>query len=565
MEHIPCRYLNISPRRCLWAGLFLLWLLPLAGVAGEEGREAVLQREVSLAVHNKRYKEVFRTITAQTGAVFSYDSQWFDDTQKVSVQQTASLAVALRALLPPGVAYKVRGTHIILQKTKHTPPAHRPAPPPEERLLRLPPEVRPSTISTLRKTDTLPPVQRISPPTHSGNRPPACHSSVNFKTHDDMKKQITTWLLACAATWSSAAAQPHTPPPPDKAVQFTFVYPLGIWGVNTARYVHSFSLNALGGVMGGVHGAAFGGAFNINRGELHGAQLAGVFNHTKGLASGVQAAGVFNAAGGQVQGVQAAGVFNYARANGGVQLAGVCNIADSGRGAVQAAGVLNVSGGGTSVQLAGVLNGTGRKTAVQAAGVLNYADTATVQLAGVLNVLGRGGFQMGLVNVRDTADGLMLGLINIAKQGGLLEGEIAGGELLPVTVGVRSGTERLYAILAFGWCPESDCWSYACGLGTTFRLTRRLGVNLELVHHTLVDDKLFSMTETNLLEQVRPLVYFKLAKHFKVFAGPTLNLYIANNTPNNPLQMRVPYTLYSHYGKKTKLEGWIGGTLGMRF
>ncbi len=85
-------------------------------------------------------------------------------------------------------------------------------------------------------------------------------------------------------------------------------------------------------------------------------------------------------------------------------------------------------------------------------------------------------------------------------------------------------------------------------------------------YNTLTDDD-FNTKRLNSVEQIRPVAYWKIAKHFKLFAGPTFNLYIGDNTDKNPLNFHIPYAL-SHEEmntNSTKFVTWIGFTAGIRF
>lgn len=59
----------------------------------------------------------------------------------------------------------------------------------------------------------------------------------------------------------------------------------------------------------------------------------------------------------------------------------------------------------------------------------------------------------------------------------------------------------------------------------------------------------------------------KISNHASVFIGPTVNLMITDNYTDKGGAFKsefAPYTVYSHKGKNTTLEGWIGFTTGIR-
>ncbi len=552
----------------------------------------MLKETVELSVSNRRIGEVLAVISEQTGAVFSYDPQLFDLSRKVSLQTKASIAEVLRRLLPPSVTFKATGVYIILYFPQKAVPAV---------IVEQAPQI-------IDKRDTsLLNLKKISP-LSSGEIDYTCHSSVIFKNNEEMKKQNTLTLsglfLAFLASITQLAAQPA---PADMATvaggdnvqpfQLTFVYPLGIYGNSTIQNTYGFSINVIGGHTGGIHGSEFAGVFNINEYNVRGAQFAGVFNQTKGMVRGAQFAGIYNMANQGLWGAQFAGIFNHAQTTRGAQFAGISNYSDAGKVAMQAAGLFNVSNEQATVQAAGIFNtahdtahvqiagvfnnsneantqvagvfNTAKKANTQLAGVVNAADSSTVQIAGAVNITKRGGFQLGVVNVRDTTDGYMLGVVNIAKKGGLLEVELAAGDFgfMPVALSFRSGREKLYSILTLGRNFNDNYWVYGFGLGTSFRFSRSVGLNLEAVHYTLTNHK-FHAGKLNIVNQLRPVFHWEIAKHFKLFAGPTFNLYVGNNTAENPIDFHVPYS-FDRIGEwnttSTKFEAWVGFTAGMRF
>ncbi len=540
--------------------ILLVWVILHSPVRATGQNDDILRKTVALSVRNQSIKDVLAAISEQTGAVFSYDPQLFNDSRKISLQTTAPIATVLPQLLPADITFKASGVYVILL---YTPPQPEP----------LPVIIEPTPQLTVQR-DTSLPLKKISPLRSSGKINYTCHNSIILKNNGAMKQQKNTFyglLLAFLSSITSLTAQPAivdstaTRQENIQPFQLTFVYPVGIYGTNTAQNTYNLSLNIIGGRTGGVHGAEFAWLYNMNEYDVQGAQGAGIFNMTKGNVKGVQGAGIFNTTEGYVHGAQFAGVYNMA-AGGmqGAQYSGVFNI--SSEVPVQIAGVGNMAKEART-QVSGTVN-IADSSVVQIAGVVNVAESSDVQIAGVVNVTKRGGFQMGVINIRDTTDGYMLGLVNIAKKGGLIEVEVAAGDFgfLPVTVSFRSGREKLYSIIALGRNFNDNYWVHGFGLGTTFRFSNNWGLNLEAVHYTLTDDD-FNTKRLNSVEQIRPVAYWKIAKHFKLFAGPTFNLYIGDNTDKNPLNFHIPYAL-SHEEmntNSTKFVTWIGFTAGIRF
>ncbi len=282
----------------------------------------------------------------------------------------------------------------------------------------------------------------------------------------------------------------------------------------------------------------------------------------------------------QSRNVQIAGVYNFTLNGVSTQVGGVINRAE--KSPVQIAGVTNITDTG-HVQIAGVIN-RGKKSNAQIAGVINTADTACVQISGIINmtnsssvqlstvnVTRKGGFQLGVVNVRDTADGVSLGIINIVKKGGLMEVEAGGSEILHTTLSFRSGTQKLYSIVTAGYNFSDEVFAAGFGLGTEITLKNRWRLNIEGVHYNLYNKDFDQWSDDfeeedynhSCLTQLRPTINYKFAEHFKIYAGPTLNLLIMDTDWNS--DFKAPYSIWNTTEKKVKLDTWVGFTAGIRF
>src|SRR5574344_2886256 len=84
-----------------------------------------------------------------------------------------------------------------------------------------------------------------------------------------------------------------------KAVQVSFIYPVGTAGTNSVDYKNNFSFNIIGGLNGGVNGFEFGSVANINQGDVTGCQISGVCNVASGDSKGLLLSGVANLIKGQ--------------------------------------------------------------------------------------------------------------------------------------------------------------------------------------------------------------------------------------------------------------------------
>ena len=345
-----------------------------------------------------------------------------------------------------------------------------------------------------------------------------------------MKTIISKFLLVFAVIIIANQVNAQTEESKHRPFHMSFLYPLSTDGVNSKDYSYNFSLNILGGVTGGLNGAEFGGLFNINLNQTNGAQFAGIFNKANKLT--------------------------------GAQFAGIGNISNYNNSATQFGGIFNFSPKGTSLaQFAGIAN-VADSSIFQFGGIANVSDDVTCQVGGIVNLARKSKVQIGLINVSDSAN-IMIGLVNIAKNG-FMEVEVAGGEFIHTAVSFRSGTKKFYGIASLGYNFSDNFWAYGAGFGTTVELSNKLGFNFEAVHYMLVKKFFEGDRKYNGLAQLRPLLYYKVSKKFKVFAGPVANLYMGSNSEENNLKISAPYTFWDDTDGKTKLEAWVGFTAGIR-
>lgn len=400
---------------------------------------------------------------------------------------------------------------------------------------------------------------------------------------------------------------------PRKTAQLTFVYPLGTGWIKSPEHIYTFSVNVIGGVTGGYAGIELGSVFNINMYGSRGLQLAGVFNLTgvsgsnaiysnqvqmalgfnyNHLGKSVQFAGGVNVA--DTAYFQGASCINIARTsyvqlaaglnltkNGKVQLSSGINIAES--SIFQLTAGLNLAqttkaqlSAGMNIaqssrfQMTGGMNITQRGKGQISAG-MNIAGESNFQLTAGINITGKGGFQMAVINVRDTADGVSLGLLNIVKKGGVLEFGIEGSEFIHTSATFRSGTRRLYTYLSAGANFTDQFWSAGIGLGTSFLWKNRFGLNLELIHYSLYG-KIFRQyfpsgayyTSYNGMVQFRPVFHLEIARHFKLFLGPSANLLIQSSDYGQFADI-APYSIVENTSRYARLNFWVGVSGGFKF
>lgn len=307
--------------------------------------------------------------------------------------------------------------------------------------------------------------------------------------------------------------------------------------------VNDYSFNILGGFSGGTNKAEFGGLFNLNRGNVKYVQAAGLLNQVGGTFRGVQLAGLANVVRDSVNGVQLAGLTNFNTANvKGFQMAGLVNLGTEKFQGTQVAGISN----------------------------FNYRDVDGVQLASILNV-GRNvrGTQIGLFNYADSIQGVPIGLISFVRKG-YHQVEIGADEMLPLNVSLRTGTRSFYNILFAGLrtdSSDSTTWAFGYGIGTSPALGKKAFLNIELSAQQVNKGYVSAL---NLVNRLYIGVEYRLGKRFGLYAGPSLNLRVFDNTfTDHP-------TLFTYTNPRIISESsfpsenistqlWIGGRAGLRF
>ena len=589
--------------------VFYFFILIISSVSAQNDP---LSKKITVSAQKETLENVLENITQQTGIRFSYNSQTVNPDTKITVNaQNLPVKEILNKILPSSVSYKKVGEHIVFVLA-------------ESRMQKA--EKNDDAESRMQKAEIL----QENSVSDNGTTADNClmlKDTASLTQKEDMKSQIAGLMLAVATASAPVAAQDTVNKESVQKLeiiepkielisqeicrpfQLTLIYPLGTGWTKSAERCYRFSINILGGTTGQIKGLELGGLFNTNRYGVFGAQFAGLFNVTGSCCSeifnrnaqfagifnftkkgksaqfagvfnigdtahlqaggifniaknaGFQAAGIFNMA--KCAGFQAAGIFNSSNEKAGAQFAGIfnqgCNVP------FQAAGIGNIACK-TGAQFAGIVN-TAEQAPFQAAGIVNVAQESVCQMAGIVNVTKKGRFQLGLINVRDTVDGVSIGLINIVKKGGILEAGIEAGEFVHTALTFRSGVQRLYSVISVGYNYTQNFLSVGYGLGTSINLVGNLGMNIEL---TSAAFRKWNWRENNMARrhiQLSPILNYQFFKHFKIYAGPTLNLLVQKSgqriIPENYL--KVPYSFIKSNKQNPTYDLWIGVKGGIKF
>ena len=261
------------------------------------------------------------------------------------------------------------------------------------------------------------------------------------------------------------------------------------------------SLGLLGGGADYIAGAAFSSLLNTAREDV----------------TGLQAAGVANLVGGDLLGVQSSGVVNI--------IAGSTN-------AFQSAGVVNVV--------------RGRAEGLQAAGVLNVAGESQ-------------GIQLGVVNVSGSSDGVPIGLVSYVRDVGVMYTTWTT-ETGRTAVAFRTGNRRVanYLGVAYNMLDGVYPWALVAGIGVDLVQGSALSLSMKSLVYSIYSDAFVSSGSQG---SVGVVVGLNLGRRLRVFAGPTINAFLANpGVDHDPGR----WTVYEGELGSSRATVWPGATVGVR-
>lgn len=558
------------------------------GIAQEK---AMLEKTVSLNAVNKPIVEIFKSISNQTGAVFSY-GQSFNANQTVSVNCFKKpLRLVLNELINTNTCYyKVKSQYIIIKCGTKKPSV----------ITRINGTVYSAEDSSSiegasiyikqNKASAITKTNGSFTITHSTSLPALTVSFAkeNYKDTSvvivsNNKNEVTVFLypkstkaielpfetkpdtLAITATQPTGAQiaiQAAESPFWKKLkkfnrnlnnisdtlftnVSFSVVPKISTNSLLAFNTVNRYALNLLVGYSKGIEIIEIGGLLNIDNGyvkyvqlaglgnivagEVKGFQAAGLFNFNNQSLTGVQCAGLINNVKGNVKGFQSAGLFNFCHQMNGAQFAGLGNHVKGNFKGIQGAGLFNFSHHIKGTQCAGLFNSAAEVNGAQIAGLMNKSKSVNgIQLAGLFNsTKNLKGVQLGLINFADSASGIPIGLFSIVKKG-YHKIEVAADENNFVSIGYGSGVEHFYNLI-FGGAKidNTNLVTLGYGLGSSFKITKHIRFALLASSQQMQDLKSDHIT-LQLLNKLFAGPEFRITKHIALAAGPTYNTMIAD-------------------------------------
>lgn len=372
--------------------------------------------------------------------------------------------------------------------------------------------------------------------------------------------------------------------------QISFVTPMGTNGMDYNKIENKVSINIFAGHHGGLNGVEVAGFANSIRKDAQGIQIAGFANSVLGDVNGIQLSGFANYAG-KVEGIQTAGFMNVSKDTvEGVQLSGFANYAHNKSEGGQVAGFMNavygnaegfygagfantVSGNVKGIQVGGFMNAAHKGIeGMQLAGFANYSmgKVEGIQLSGFINVAKTlKGAQVGFINYSDSIeDGIMVGFLSFARKG-YHQLEVEGSESLYGNLSFKTGTNQFYNILSVGAKPTADnlFWSFGYGIGSQLYFNSKLGMNVDLTANHVNKDDGFT-AQLNLLNKLKPSVFYQFHPHFTVYGGPSLNVLVSETNIYGEANQSVGLIENAFYDKNIEdvnVKVFLGFQAGLRF
>jgi hypothetical protein len=407
-----------------------------------------------------------------------------------------------------------------------------------------------------------------------------------------MKKLLSLALLALTACGTVMAGSDSTGTMKWRAVQVTFIPPLGSNGIASWKTGNNCSLNMLVGVNGAVKGADLSGLAGILRADMRGAQLAGLVSAAGGTVTGLQASGLINLGVKRVKGAQVAGLAGVTAGSlRGAQVSGLANVVSGRTTGAQVSGLANVTVGAlrggqisglvniasdsaTGAQISGLVNvSVGKGRGFQAAGLVNVAAGARVtQVAGLANVAVKmNGVQIGLFNYADTvARGIPVGLLSIVRRGGYRAFELTANESFYVNPAYKIGVRQFYNLFAAGVAYRDSMviWGWGLGIGTNFPVGKKTDLSIEGLCYQVNLEEWFTHGP-NLLNRLSVVLGWHVTPHMALVFAPSWNVTVMdrNNEYGEPVREPwAPYSVYDYeWGNGMVLQMYPGFSFGVRF
>ncbi|HRM90038.1 MAG TPA: hypothetical protein PLK68_06205, partial [Thomasclavelia ramosa] len=173
-----------------------------------------------------------------------------------------------------------------------------------------------------------------------------------------------------------------------------------------------------------------------------------------------------------------------------------------------------------------------------------------------------------IINVCGDNDVLPIGIFNVVKNG-YYAFEVSTNELFITSLSYKMGKEEFHSIFrtGIGEYKNKSVFSTGFGFGSIVTIKGNHKLNMELICDALHYDWKWGDNKLNLLNQFNLNYQYQVTKHFAIKAGPSFKTFVSNQKENGEFVdvIRMPHTMFEHYGEKYKVAGWMGFNIGAIF
>jgi hypothetical protein len=607
--------------------LFILLLLTASVSTYGQKKTPLLEKQVTVALHNVKTDAALDQVAAKAGFTFSYNPLLIDLNRTINIAFTnKTIREIIQTLFNGKIEGKEKGKYIILLKAKIPEPKSR-----KDEIFKvsgyiedptgvkipwvsiynkqsmssavsdyygfytieLPKELKDLTLNVSKKdyTDTLISITDKTTRFINITLTPVKIDTVPNINIDHLYEQAEETSRSFFMKQEDVANKENIKDTLYRKTQVSLIPFIGTNGRLSGNVINDYSFNIFGGYSMGNQKLEIAGIFNVNRGDVKKVQLAGYVNAVGGNVDGLQMAGFVNANAGYMKGGQLAGFVNVVRKDvDGLQMSGFVNLTWGNLKGAQIAGFVNtIKGKCNAWQVSGFVNNAfDTCNGGQVSGFVNYANkniTGT-QVSGFVNIAlndmngsqvstfnyarNLKGTQVGFFNYSKSCTGIPVGFISYVNDG-YHQLELAADELLFTHVAFRTGVTEFHNIITAGIRPtiyKNPVWTFGYGLGSSIALGKKVNLDIDLTSSQIIKKGDFS--RLNLINKGYVGVDIKLAKKFSLAVGGTLNTQITEASFKFYPELFAdvqPNIFYNSTidGERLNMSMWLGGKVALRF
>jgi hypothetical protein len=176
------------------------------------------------------------------------------------------------------------------------------------------------------------------------------------------------------------------------------------------------------------------------------------------------------------------------------------------------------------------------------------------------------GAQVGLVNYADEADA-SIALVGVTKKGGVWA-DAWTSDVGALHIGVRFRAKYTYTFLTTGFFPAGNgaAWMAGLGIGGSWKLPKNFRIEADLSSQQVFPH--FQVRDNSaMLNSLRVMAHYRVARRFAVFGGPTLRTLVDFEPGESVDDVDRPgynYSVYNSYNGNTGFRLWPGFVLGVQ-